>query len=420
MRILVLNAGSSSLKFRLFEANPSPTPGPQPSVPSPDSPPNPQPSAFSTILSGSITGIGGETKMHMTMGEDDWTPSQSIHNHAEAVRWLLDRIEIRSVEAVGHRVVHGGERFHAPTVLTETVIEEIDRLSMLAPLHNLSGVAVIRAVRAVLGTNVPMVAVFDTAFHAHMPAVAATYAIPRDLAARHHIRRYGFHGIAHASLAQGAARALDCPLHGLRLITLQLGNGCSAAAVDRGRSIDTSMGLTPLEGLVMGTRSGDLDPAIVPYVIRREAVSGETVERWLNEQSGLLGLSGLSNDVRELLTAEERGDRNARDALDIFCYRVRKYIGAYLSVLGGADAVVFGGGIGEHAPRIRERICTGMDWCGLVLDRARNQDATRLRPGEAIRIDSERGTLAAVVVGVDEETAIALETATCLVPGPGP
>jgi acetate kinase len=266
-----------------------------------------------------------------------------------------------------------------------------------------------------MGVTVPMVAVFDTAFHRTMPEVARHYAIPTDLADRHHIRRYGFHGIAHASLANGYATFADRSLEGTRLMTLQLGNGCSVAAIADGHCVETSMGFTPLEGLVMGTRSGDVDASIVGYLSEREKVKPAEVERWLNELSGLLGLSGRSNNMKELLrAAEHEGDQRAEFAIDLFCYRVRKYLGAYLAVLSGADAIIFGGGIGENAPEVRRRICLNMEWCGISLNPDRNRAAIGLKPGSAAKISTDGSRLAVYVVAADEETWIAKETARCL------
>jgi acetate kinase len=320
-----------------------------------------------------------------------------------------------SIDAVGHRVVHGGDRYVKSTVITEEVESGIDELSELAPLHNPACLAGIRGARAALGASMPMVAVFDTAFHQTMPEVAKQYAIPTDMAERHRIRRYGFHGIAHASLANGYAASAGRPLEETRLITLQLGNGCSVTAIAQGKSIETSMGFTPLEGLVMGTRSGDIDAAIVGYLSGREKVESAEVERWLNERSGLLGLSGRSNDMRELLrAAEQDGDQRAQFAVDLFCYRARKYLGAYLSVLGGADAIIFGGGIGENAPDIRRRICMGMDWCGIHLNANRNRAVAGLRPGATEKISADESRIAVYVVAADEETWIAKETARCV------
>ena len=398
MRVLVLNSGSSSLKFRLVDVPIG----------------NDAVGRLTTIMGGAVTGIGGHGTLRLTKsGPTESKPREQIRNHEQAVGCAFDHLEKGGIEAVGHRVVHGGSRFVTPTRLDEHIIQEIEELTELAPLHNPPCLAAIRGARTHLGTEIPMVAVFDTAFHAAMPETAYTYALPWELAARHGIRRYGFHGIAHASMADGYHALTGRMLKDARLITLHLGNGCSAAAISEGRSIETSMGLTPLEGLVMGTRSGDVDPAIVSYLARRERVDADSVEHWLNERSGLLGVSGLSHDVRELLKVE-RQDERAWLALDLFCHRARKYLGAYLAVLGGADAVIFGGGIGEHAPSIRERICQGMQWCGLMVDQVRNETAVDLQAGTGARISPDHAALPAFVVAVDEEISIAKETVRCL------
>lgn len=335
--------------------------------------------------------------------------TERIPDHATGIRRVVDWIGETAgrPEAVGHRIVHGGARFTAPAIIDDEVVATIEKLTPLAPLHNAPGLAGIRAARAVL--DVPMVAVFDTAFHATLPEHARTYAIPRDLADRHGIRRYGFHGLSYRAVVARYAEITATPVERTRLIVLHLGNGASVAAVAGGRSVDTSMGLTPLEGLVMGTRAGDLDPAIVAHLVRAEGVTAETVDGWLNERSGLLGLSGRSADVRDLLAAEST-DARARLALDVFCYRARKYVGAYLAALGGADALIFTGGIGEHAPEIRARICAGLDWCGLALDASRNA-ATRAAEGRISRHDAG---LAAWVIPTDEERVIAEDTRACV------
>jgi acetate kinase len=338
-------------------------------------------------------------------------------DHTQAMRLILNRLGdvLDSIDAVGHRVVHGGDRYVESTVITEQVEAGIDELSELAPLHNPACLAGIRGAKAVLGPRIPMVAVFDTAFHRTLPDVARRYAIPTDLADRHHIRRYGFHGIAHASLANGYSVCCGTALKEVRLITIQLGNGCSVAAIAAGQSVETSMGFTPLEGLVMGTRSGDVDASLVGFLAEREKVELREVERWLNERSGLLGLSGRSNDMRELLRAAgQEGDQRAELAIDLFCYRVRKYLGGYLAVLGGAQAIVFGGGIGENAPEVRRRICNNMEWCGISLNADRNHAAVGLKPGSAAKISTDDSAPAVYVVAADEETWIARETARCL------
>jgi len=403
MQVLVINSGSSSIKFRLVEVIEDGRGGLTSREPS---------------FRGSVKGIGGAASFE-AIGQDGCRSETAlkIRDHAEALRTVFDRLagSVSGIEAVGHRVVHGGDRFVESTVITGQVEAEIDNLAELAPLHNPACLAGIRGARKILGATRPMVAVFDTAFHRTMPEVAKRYALPVELADRHGIRRYGFHGIAHASLADGYAACTGNPLEEARLITVQLGNGCSITAIEQGRSVDTSMGFTPLEGLVMGTRSGDVDASIVSYLSEREKVEPAEVERWLNERSGLLGLSGRSNDMKELLRAANQDqDARARFAVELFCYRVRKYLGAYLAVLGGAEAVIFGGGIGEHAPEIRERICRNMEWCGLRLDPNRNQSVVGLPQGRAAKISTDDSSPAAYVVAADEESWIAKETVRCV------
>ena len=413
MRILVLNSGSSSIKFRIVDMAQG-----QASTPVPSN---------NTLVHGAVKGIGGPATLELKMiGTAPTKTSRRVGEHHMAIQWLFEELEgingpngnpspLSAVEAIGHRVVHGGERFSDSLVIDETVVNEIDALSAIAPLHNPACLEGIRGAKTLFGPNIPMVAVFDTAFHQTMPAKAKTYALPHSLADRHGIRRYGFHGIAHASLAEGYSSFTGKPLEGARLITLQLGNGCSATAVADGKSVETSMGFTPLEGLVMGTRSGDLDPSVVSFLCEKEQVDAAQVEKWLNENSGLLGLSGRTNDMRELLhVAAQESEERAQLAIELFCYRVRKYIGAYLAVLGGADAIVFGGGIGEASPDIRTRICKGMEWCGLQLDTDRNHAAVGLPQGNCSQISKYGASLNAYVVAADEETWIAKETVRCL------
>lgn len=400
MLVLVLNCGSSSLRFSLVSFR-----GFETGI---------DPNAARVISRGTVSGIGGRAALHLVAnGASPHRLERDVRDHAGAVPWVFEILGGSQVEAVGHRVVHGGDRFVAPVMVDSSVLAEIERLGELAPLHNPACLAGIQASQAFLGSSVPMVAVFDTAFHRTLPEYAAAYAIPSELAARHQIRRYGFHGIAHASLAAGFATAAGTALDQVRLITLHLGNGCSAAAIQAGRSVETSMGFTPLEGLVMGTRSGDLDPSLIGHLARREGVAVDRVEQWLNERSGLLGLSGVSHDMREVLAQADRNPR-AAFAIEVFCHRVRKYLGAYLAILGGADAVVFGGGIGEHAPAIRARICQGMEWCGIRLDPERNNQVGELPPGTAVCISRSDATLPVYVAAVDEETWIARETVRCL------
>ena len=393
MNVLALNCGSSSVKFRLLAVEPG-TPA----------------AAARALAGGAIERLGPEARSTFERDGRAEETHEPIVDHAEAVGrvlgWLAEGSE--DIDAVGHRVVHGGARFTAPTPIDGAVVEAIEGLEQLAPLHNRPSLAGIRACRAALKPAVPMVAVFDTAFHALLPERAAHYAIPWELARRHGIRRFGFHGISYAWATARAATLLARAADDVRLVVLHMGNGASAAAIRDGVSVDTSMGLTPLEGLVMGTRSGDVDPALIGYLVRAEGASVTEVEAWLNERSGLAGLAGGSGDVRDLL-ARERDDARARLALEVFCHRARKYLGAYLAVLEGADAVVFTGGIGTHQPEIRRRIAGGFEWCGLSLDGDRN--AATL--GEGV-ISADRSTISALVITADEERIIAHETAACL------
>ncbi|MGH7279226.1 MAG: acetate/propionate family kinase [Candidatus Rokuibacteriota bacterium] len=374
MNVLVLNCGSSTVKFRLHAVDPA----------------------------GPARRLAGGT-FDVAAGD-----------HHTTVAHVLDTVAGGAVDAVGHRVVHGGDRFTEPKRLDDGIIKAIRELDELAPLHNAPGIAGIEACRSRLGAGMPMVAVFDTAFHARMPEHAARYAIDRELAARHAVRRYGFHGTSYRYILDRYCELTGTPAARATLVAFHLGNGCSAAAIKDGVSVDTSMGLTPLEGLVMGTRAGDLDPALVAFLAAREGVSAGTVTQWLNQRSGLLGLSGVSSDVRDVVRGAA-SDPRARLALDLFCYRARKYLGAYLAALGGAQAVVFTGGIGEHQPEVREQICAGMAWCGLVLDPTANATAV----GVETRISADAAGLPVFVIPTDEEAVIARDTVRCLEGSPG-
>jgi acetate kinase len=397
MKVLVINCGSSTLKFQLIETSlRSASIGEQ-----------------HKLARGLVDRIGGPASCHFELaGSPPFENRLTVNDHEKAValvtEWLDSVPELGPIDAVGHRIVHGGDKFKAAIWIDDRLIESLDSLSELAPLHNPAGVAGIRAARKVLGKATPMVAAFDTSFHHTLPETARTYAIPRELARKHGIRRYGFHGLAHQYSVMRYGEITGTPAEQINIVTLHLGNGCSACAVRGGVSVDTSMGFTPLEGLVMGTRSGDIDPAVVPFLARKEGVSADEVESWLNKRSGLLGLSGISNDVREL-TAAYNEDPGARLAVDVFCYHARKYLGAYLAALGGADAVVFSGGIGENSPLVRAKICADMDWCGLRLDSAAN--AAVLGTDGCI---APQSALKAYVVHTDEETIIARETARVL------
>lgn len=415
MRILILNSGSSSLKFRLVDYRTS----------SSAADTNP-----TTLLQGIVTGIGKEASLKVSAPQLAPTTStrEDILNHGQAVKWVWESLQGLmkqdggtssgpgiTIDAVGVRVVHGGHRFTQSVLIDKTVLGQIEELSPLAPLHNPPCLEGIYQIRSLLGPQIPIVAVFDTSFHRTLPSQARTYAIPREWTTQHGIERFGFHGIAHASLAHSYARYSGRSVKESRLITFQLGQGCSVTAMKNGDVVDTSMGFTPLEGLVMGTRCGDIDPAIIGYIAEHTNLSLQDIDHQLNTQSGLLGLSGQSSDMRQLLQAvREQQDPLATLAIEVFCHRARKYLGAYLALLGGADAVIFGGGIGERAPDIRARICQGMDWCGLSLDCPRNLDASDVQPGEAISIHGKDSSIQLLVIGTDEESWVTRETFHCL------
>ena len=405
MKVLVLNCGSSSLKFQLIESlAPSVSGGRE-----------------NRLARGLIDRIGDQAICTFTgTGRSSSSESTPIRNHEEAVQKVLSWLKpekgsgFEEIDAVGHRVVHGGDRFTGSVLIDDEVDAIIEALNDLAPLHNPACLSGIRAARAVLSSAVPMVAVFDTAFHHTMPDYASTYAIPYDLSSRHRVKRYGFHGLAHNYLALRYTEIKAIPTDQVNIVTLHLGNGCSAAAIRRGKSVDTSMGFTPLEGLVMGTRSGDLDPAVVGYLALKEGISVTEVEGLLNKQSGLLGISGRSNDMRELIERAKE-DGRARLAIEIFCYRARKYLGAYLAALGSAEAVVFSGGIGENSPLVRAKICEGMEWCGLRLDSHRNEALV----GVEGQISTNAARIHAYVIPTDEELVIARETVSVVEKGSG-
>jgi len=403
MKILVLNVGSASLKFQLIETNRDAIDA----------------NADRRLARGHIERIGGEAILTLTVGSGEASRRTArIRNHAEAVEHLVswmtdpasgvDMSSASEIEAVGHRVVHGGEKFTRSTLVDQVVWRELEELIDLAPLHNPHNLRGISAARAVLGNDIPQIAVFDTAFHQSLPEISYLYAIPYQYYRRYKVRRYGFHGTSHRYVAHRYRQLTGRTREDTRIITLHLGNGASACAITAGKSHDTSMGFTPLEGLVMGTRSGDLDPAILDFLGAKEGMSSGEVETMLNKQSGLLGLSGLTADMRELLAEEDANhDRRATLAIDLFCYRARKYIGAYLAALNGADAIVFAGGIGESSPDIRRRICEGLDWLGIATDPEKNATLTHGAEG---RFDRDGSRVELWVVPTDEELLIARDT----------
>lgn len=409
MNVLVLNSGSSTLKFQLI---------------APDSGDNTG-HKDERLCRGQIERIGGEAivALHTRNGSQKITaPLRDIPGALEyLMRWIISDVsgitevrEASDIHAAGHRVVHGGELFAESTLVTDEVLKGIEECIDLAPLHNPNNIQCILAVRKVFGPKLPQVAVFDTSFHQSIPERAYLYAIPYHLYRRHRIRRYGFHGTSHryVSARYGALRGLTGEQ--TNIITLHLGNGCSAAAIRAGRSIDTSMGMTPLEGLVMGTRSGDIDPAVVNLIAAKEGLSPNEVDSLLNTQSGLLGISGMTNDMRVLQQELiDREDRRVKLAIEVFCYRARKYIGAFLACMGGADAIVFTGGIGENSADIRARICEDLGWAGLRLDDNRNKKIN----GAEGQISRDDSGLHAFVIPTDEELMIARDTVRCILHG---
>ncbi|PYS90028.1 MAG: acetate kinase [Acidobacteria bacterium] len=412
MNVLVLNCGSSTIKFQLIATDLERI----------------AQNTDRRLARGTIERIGGEAIITLVMaGREAQRLTAPLRDARAAVEWIIrwacsetsgitEVQSVADVQAVGHRVVHGGERFTHSVLITDEVLRGIEECIDLAPLHNPANIKGIVAAREVFGVGLPQAAVFDTAFHQTLPDHAYLYAIPYQFYRRHRIRRYGFHGTSHRYVAYRYRQLRSIEREQTNIITLHLGNGCSIAAIRAGDSVDTSMGLTPLEGLVMGTRSGDIDPAIIDFIAVKEGLTAEAVESLLNKQSGLIGISGLTNDMRELLAeAHENDDRRARLAIEIFCYRARKYIGAYLAGVGGADAVVFTGGIGENAAEVRARICAGLEWLGLELDPERNEAQIHGREGLITR-DGAR--LAAYVIPTDEELLIARDTVRCVTGAP--
>ena len=404
MNILVLNCGSSSLKFQLIATDLERI----------------ERDEDRRLAHGQIERIGGAAIITFTAeGKTAYRSAEPIKDMRSAVemvlRWIasdvseIDEIKaLADIHAVGHRVVHGGEKFSESAIITDEVLHGIEDFIELAPLHNPANIKGIRATREALGKGIPQAAVFDTAFHQTLPEHAYLYAIPYQFYRRHKIRRYGFHGTSHRYVAYRYRKIKNIERENVNIITLHLGNGCSIAAIRNGNSIDTSMGLTPLEGLVMGTRSGDIDPAIVEFISSKEGLTVQETEMLLNRQSGLLGISGLTNDMRELVAeAQENHDRRAILAIDIFCYRTAKYIGAYLAAMNGADAIVFAGGIGENSPYVRELVCKKLKWLGIELNTGNNKSLTSGR--EAV-ISTENSRPDVYVIPTNEELLIARDT----------
>ena len=401
-RVLVLNTGSSSIKYQLFDM-PEGSGEPQQG--------DPVDRGHKVLASGVVERIGeaGARLTHRAGDADPLVVEARVADHSEGFERVFGAFEaagepIGELAGIGHRVVHGGDRLTAPTLVDEGTIRAIADQVPLAPLHNPSNLLGIRIAMASF-PDTPQVAVFDTAFHQTMPPRAWRYALPADLAAELRIRRYGFHGTSHAYVSRKAAEHLGRPAAELNLITLHLGNGASVAAVAGGRCIDTSMGMTPLEGLVMGTRSGDLDPAVVFYLHREAGLSVDDIDDLLNKRSGMLGLAG-ANDLREVGRRAADGDQAATEALDVYCYRIRKYVGAYAAALGRLDALVFTAGVGENNDGVRAGVCQDLEGLGVTLNPKRN----RARSGRPRTISADDAPVAVLVVPTNEELEIAEQT----------
>ncbi len=393
MKILVINCGSSSVKYQFVDT-----------------------SNGVQLAKGLVSRIGMAEAVvtHKPFDRPEVKISAEILDHIIAIEYVITMLmspnhgvikDKNEIEAVGHRVVHGGEEFTDSVLITPELMSRLRALIELAPLHNPHNIRGINACQKAL-PHAPQVAVFDTAFHHSMPAHAYIYGLPYVFYKRYGIRRYGFHGTSHKYVCDRASAMLGKPLSQLKLITCHLGNGCSIAAVDGGVSIDTSMGFTPLEGLLMGTRSGDIDPAIILHIMSREELSLHEGNTLLNKHSGLAGISGVSSDMREIVSASQSGNSNAKLAFEVFCYRLRKYIGSYIAVLGGLDALVFTAGIGENSAEVRQETCKGLDFFGIVIDHERNAAAS----GKETDISAASAKIRTLVIPTNEELVIARDT----------
>lgn len=412
MNILVLNCGSSSVKFQLINTDTQLI----------------EQNTDKRLAYGVIERIGGPALVNFSVVNADGTSRSQreavpLRDHSAAiekiVQWIISPeanipniTSYTDIPAIGHRVVHGGEELTKSMLIDDEVIRQIEDCIDLAPLHNPQNLKGIYAIKKVFGGTAKQVAVFDTAFHHTLPDYAYLYAIPYQFYRRHKIRRYGFHGVSHRYVQFRYRTLLGLERENVNVISIHLGNGCSICAIKGGRSLDTSMGMTPLEGLVMGTRSGDIDPAILEHLAHKEGYSMAEVESVLNKQSGLLGISGLTNDMRELVAeAVENDDRRAKLAIEVFAYRIKKYIGSYLAAMNGASAIIFTGGIGENSDYIRSKITSELEWMGIQMNSERNKATTRGKEG---KISEDGSRLAAWVIPTNEELMIARDTFRCV------
>ncbi len=393
MKVLVLNCGSSSLKYQLIDM-----------------------SNEAVLCVGLVERIGIDgsiLKQEKDGVEGKYIVEQPMKNHEDAIKLVLDAVldptyggvkEMNEIEAVGHRVVHGGEKFASSVVITEDVENAIKECIDLAPLHNPANIMGIDACKAIL-PGVPMVAVFDTAFHQTMPKKSYLYGLPHELYTKYGVRRYGFHGTSHKYVSQRAAAMLGKNIEDVKIITCHLGNGASIAAIDGGKCVDTSMGFTPLEGLIMGTRCGDIDPAIIPFLMRKENLDADGIDNIMNKQSGVYGMTGISSDFRDIEDAAANGEEKAQVALDAYAQRVKKYIGSYAAEMNGVDAVVFTAGVGENGIDMREAIASNMEFLGMELDK----EANKVRGKERV-ISTENSRVKILLIPTNEELVIARDT----------
>lgn len=394
MKVLVVNCGSSSLKYQLFNMMDE-----------------------SVLAKGLVERIGleGSVLNHQPTGHDKVVIKADISNHSVGIKLVLEALtdskhgvisSMKEIVAVGHRVVHGGEKFADSVLITPEVMKALEDCIEMAPLHNPPNIAGIEACAEIM-PGVPQVGVFDTAFHQSMPKHAFLYGLPYEAYEKYGVRRYGFHGTSHKYVSQRAAEMMDQHMSNLRIITCHLGNGSSLAAIKYGRATDTSMGFTPLEGLVMGTRCGEIDPAIIPFLMKKENMNPDQMDNYLNKKSGVLGISGVSSDFRDIEEAAEAGNERAQLALDVFAYKVRKYIGSYVAAMGGVDAIVFTAGLGENSIEMRDKICNGLEYLGTRIDPVRN----KVR-GKAQEISVEGAKVKIFVIPTNEELVIARDTKT--------
>ena len=398
MIILVINCGSTSLRYQLIDI------------------------VNEHVLAKGICdriGIEGSFLKHKTEEENEIVVTQPIADHKEAVQVVLEYLShkehgvidsLADISAVGHRVVHGGEFFHDSVLVDEHVLDSIKQCCSIAPLHNPPSVIGIEACMHLL-PNIPEVTVFDTAFHQSMPKYSFLYGLPYSMYEKHKIRKYGFHGTSHKYVANRAANFVGIPIEELKIITCHLGGGASICAVDRGESIDTSMGYTPLEGLIMGTRCGNIDPAIVPVIMEKEKLGIKEINELMNKQSGILGISGISSDFRDIEKSAYQYNERAQLTVDMFCYKIKKYIGQYTAILNGVDIIVFTGGIGEHDWRVRKKSLDNLDYLGITIDNEKNRNAVhQTLKNEEIDITGGRSKVRTLVIHTNEELMIAKET----------